>query len=70
MKKSSTMLTKRDLREILIWSDMMGLKQRESVFTQHKIKKILESMEKNNRRAVRVVVTESNQDPKSKEKIK
>ncbi len=70
MKKSSTMLTQRDLKEILIWSNFLELKERESIFTQHKIKKILHSMEKNNRRAVRVVVTESNQDPKSKEKRK
>ncbi len=67
MKKSSTMLTQRDLTEILIWSNFLELKERESVFTQHKIKKILDSMKKNNRRAIRVVVTESNQDPKSKE---
>ena len=46
MKKSSTMLTQRDLTEILIWSNFLELKERESVFTQHKIKKILDSMKK------------------------
>ena len=68
MKKSSTMLTQRDLAEILVWSNLLGLKERESVFTQHKIKKLLDSMKQNKRRAVRVVVTESNQDSKPSEK--
>ncbi len=68
MKKSSTMLTQRDLQEILVWSNLLGLKERESVFTQHKIKKLLDSMKQNNRRAIRVVVTESNQDHKPSEK--
>ena len=68
MKKSSTMLTQRDLAEILVWSNLLGLKERESVFTQHKIKKLLDSMKQNKRRAVRVVVTESNQDHKPSEK--
>ena len=68
MKKSSTMLTQRELQEILVWSNLLGLKERESVFTQHKIKKLLDSMKQNKRRAVRVVVTESNQDSKPSEK--
>jgi len=68
MKKSSTMLTQRDLQEILVWSNLLGLKERESVFTQHKIKKLLDSMKQNKRRAVRVVVTKSNQDSKPSEK--
>jgi len=68
MKKSSTMLTQRDLQEILVWSNLLGLKERESVFTQHKIKKLLDSMKQNKRRAVRVVVTKSNQDSKPTDK--